>query len=134
MLPKIFGIVTLRGSWPEPCPGSPLPDAITTAQTRRNPVGSARDRRWRHDRKGPDPCQADVPDPVARGTGVKLTRRPKDRDFVETREGFFFCLVGYVHPPEAVQWISTSVCDLSCPHCYSNAGKIAPSSVSANGR
>ncbi len=30
---------------------------------------------------------------------------------------------GYVHPPEAVQWISTSVCDLACPHCYSNAGK-----------
>src|SRR5262245_8266281 len=30
---------------------------------------------------------------------------------------------GYVHPPEAVQWISTSVCDLSCPHCYSHAGK-----------
>src|SRR5205814_7425867 len=22
---KIFGIVTLRGSWPEPCPGSPCP-------------------------------------------------------------------------------------------------------------
>ncbi len=31
--------------------------------------------------------------------------------------------LGYVQPPEAVQWISTSVCDLSCPHCYSNAGK-----------
>ena len=31
--------------------------------------------------------------------------------------------LGYVHPPEAVQWISTSVCDLSCPHCYSQAGK-----------
>src|SRR5438046_7775209 len=29
----------------------------------------------------------------------------------------------YVHPPEAVQWISTSVCDLTCPHCYSNAGR-----------
>ena len=27
-------------------------------------------------------------------------RRPKDRDFVETKEGFFFCLVGYVHPPD----------------------------------
>lgn len=26
-------------------------------------------------------------------------RQPKDRDFVETREGFFFCLVGYLHPP-----------------------------------
>ena len=31
---------------------------------------------------------------------MNLTRRPKDRDFVETREGFFFCLVGYVHPPD----------------------------------
>jgi predicted nucleotidyltransferase len=27
-------------------------------------------------------------------------RPPKDRDFVETAEGFFFCLVGYLHPPE----------------------------------
>jgi len=27
-------------------------------------------------------------------------RRPKDRDFVETAEGFFFCLVGYLHPPD----------------------------------
>jgi hypothetical protein len=26
-------------------------------------------------------------------------RRPKDRDFVETTEGLFFCLVGYLHPP-----------------------------------
>lgn len=31
--------------------------------------------------------------------------------------------LGYVQPPRAVQWISTSVCDLSCPHCYSRAGK-----------
>jgi radical SAM protein with 4Fe4S-binding SPASM domain len=31
--------------------------------------------------------------------------------------------LGMVHPPEAVQWISTSVCDLTCPHCYSHAGK-----------
>src|SRR5947209_791066 len=30
--------------------------------------------------------------------------------------------LGYVHPPEAVQWISTAVCDLTCPHCYSHAG------------
>ena len=30
---------------------------------------------------------------------------------------------GYVHPPQAVQWISTSVCDLTCPHCYSHAGR-----------
>ena len=27
-------------------------------------------------------------------------RRPKDRDFVETVEGLFFCVVGYVHPPQ----------------------------------
>ncbi len=27
-------------------------------------------------------------------------RRPKDRDFVETDEGLFFCLVGYLHPPD----------------------------------
>jgi radical SAM protein with 4Fe4S-binding SPASM domain len=33
--------------------------------------------------------------------------------------------LGYVHPPEAVQWISTSACDLTCPHCYSQAGKKA---------
>jgi predicted nucleotidyltransferase len=26
-------------------------------------------------------------------------RPPKDRDFVETAEGFFFCVVGYLHPP-----------------------------------
>jgi predicted nucleotidyltransferase len=26
-------------------------------------------------------------------------RPPKDRDFVETRDGLFFCVVGYVHPP-----------------------------------
>lgn len=31
--------------------------------------------------------------------------------------------LGYVQPPRAVQWISTSVCDLSCPHCYSHAGR-----------
>jgi len=30
---------------------------------------------------------------------------------------------GYVHPPEAVQWISTTACDLTCPHCYSHAGR-----------
>lgn len=33
--------------------------------------------------------------------------------------------LGYVRPPEAVQWISTSACDLTCPHCYSQAGKKA---------
>jgi uncharacterized protein len=26
-------------------------------------------------------------------------RPPKDRDFVETTEGLFFCVVGYLHPP-----------------------------------
>jgi radical SAM protein with 4Fe4S-binding SPASM domain len=31
--------------------------------------------------------------------------------------------LGFVQPPTAVQWISTSVCDLTCPHCYSNAGR-----------
>jgi uncharacterized protein len=31
---------------------------------------------------------------------VTRTRPPRDRDFVETREGFFFCLVGSVHPPD----------------------------------
>ncbi len=27
-------------------------------------------------------------------------RQPKDRDFVETNEGFLFCLAGYLHPPD----------------------------------
>jgi hypothetical protein len=27
-------------------------------------------------------------------------RRPKDRDFVQTRDGFIWCLVGYLHPPD----------------------------------
>jgi radical SAM protein with 4Fe4S-binding SPASM domain len=31
--------------------------------------------------------------------------------------------LGYVQPPRAVQWISTSACDLTCPHCYSHAGR-----------
>lgn len=26
--------------------------------------------------------------------------KPKDRDFVETVEGFLFCVVGYLHPPD----------------------------------
>jgi hypothetical protein len=26
-------------------------------------------------------------------------RPPKDRDFIETRDGLIFCVVGYVHPP-----------------------------------
>lgn len=34
-------------------------------------------------------------------TGAKLAKRkPKDRDFVETQEGFLFCVVGYLHPPD----------------------------------
>jgi hypothetical protein len=33
--------------------------------------------------------------------------------------------LGFVQPPQAVQWISTSACDLTCPHCYSHAGKRA---------
>jgi len=31
--------------------------------------------------------------------------------------------VGRVRPPKAVQWITTAVCDLTCPHCYSHAGR-----------
>jgi len=27
-------------------------------------------------------------------------RPPRDRDFVETVEGFFFCVVGHLHPPD----------------------------------
>jgi predicted nucleotidyltransferase len=30
-----------------------------------------------------------------------VERKPKDKDFVETMEGLFFCVVGYLHPPEA---------------------------------
>ena len=30
----------------------------------------------------------------------RSVRPPKDRDFVETTEGLFFCLVGYLHPPD----------------------------------
>ena len=29
-----------------------------------------------------------------------MTRKPKDRDFVETLEGLLFCVVGYLHPPD----------------------------------
>jgi MoaA/NifB/PqqE/SkfB family radical SAM enzyme len=31
--------------------------------------------------------------------------------------------LGLVRPPVAVQWIMSSACDLTCPHCYSHAGK-----------
>jgi predicted nucleotidyltransferase len=27
-------------------------------------------------------------------------RKPKDRDFIETAEGMFFCVAGYLHPPD----------------------------------
>ncbi|MFW9830822.1 MAG: hypothetical protein ACFFD8_03525 [Candidatus Thorarchaeota archaeon] len=30
-----------------------------------------------------------------------MSRRPKDKDFVETKEGLFFTVVGYSHPPNA---------------------------------
>ena len=29
-----------------------------------------------------------------------MRRKPKDRDFIETPEGFLFCVVGYLHPPD----------------------------------
>ena len=29
-----------------------------------------------------------------------MRRKPKDRDFIETPEGFLFCVVGYIHPPD----------------------------------
>jgi predicted nucleotidyltransferase len=29
-----------------------------------------------------------------------MMRKPKDKDFVETREGLLFCVVGYLHPPD----------------------------------
>jgi len=28
------------------------------------------------------------------------SRKPKDRDFIETKEGMFFCVTGYLHPPD----------------------------------
>jgi predicted nucleotidyltransferase len=32
---------------------------------------------------------------------IDITRsKPKDRDFIETVEGYLFCLVGYLHPPD----------------------------------
>jgi predicted nucleotidyltransferase len=30
-----------------------------------------------------------------------VVRKPKDKDFVESLEGLFFCVVGYLHPPDA---------------------------------
>jgi radical SAM protein with 4Fe4S-binding SPASM domain len=40
--------------------------------------------------------------------------------------------LGYVQPPEAVQWISTSACDLTCPHCYSHAGRRQPAELTTD--
>jgi predicted nucleotidyltransferase len=34
------------------------------------------------------------------GGGALAGRAPRDRDFVETPEGFLFCLVGDLHPPD----------------------------------
>jgi len=33
---------------------------------------------------------------------MKVMRRFRDRDFLQTREGFFFCVVGPLHPPDRV--------------------------------
>ena len=33
--------------------------------------------------------------------------------------------------PSAVQWISTSICDLKCPHCYSHGGKKSDGELSS---
>lgn len=30
-----------------------------------------------------------------------MVRKPKDKDFAESVEGLFFCVVGYLHPPDA---------------------------------
>lgn len=49
-------------------------------------------------------------------------RSRRQAAFWEARQRLMYRL-GYVKPPEAVQWISTSACDLSCPHCYSEAGR-----------
>ncbi len=38
---------------------------------------------------------------------------------------------GYVRPPHAVQWLATSMCDLKCPHCYTEAGKRGSEELSA---
>lgn len=40
--------------------------------------------------------------------------------------------LGYVDPPVAVQWISTSRCDLACSHCYSEAGRPSPDELSTD--
>ena len=40
--------------------------------------------------------------------------------------------LGRVRPPVAVQWITTAVCDLTCPHCYSHAGRKATGELTAD--
>lgn len=39
--------------------------------------------------------------------------------------------LGYTRPPHAVQWLATSLCDLTCPHCYTKAGKRSVGELSA---
>lgn len=36
------------------------------------------------------------------GQPFSTRRKPKDRDFIETREGLFFCVVDYLHPPDKI--------------------------------
>ena len=38
--------------------------------------------------------------------------------------------LGAVGPPTAVQWLSTTACDLRCPHCYTEAGRKAAGELS----
>lgn len=61
-----------------------------------------------------------------------LLHRLFTRDPVSVRHqaGRLLRRLGFVSPPEAVQWIATSVCDLSCPHCYSHAGRKHPGELS----
>jgi predicted nucleotidyltransferase len=33
-------------------------------------------------------------------SALPAQRKPKDRDFIETKEGLLFCVVGYLHPPD----------------------------------
>jgi AdoMet-dependent heme synthase len=48
------------------------------------------------------------------------TRRAAE---VWRKESALLAASGLVRPPMAVQWLVTSACDLSCPHCYSGAGR-----------
>ncbi len=51
----------------------------------------------------------------------RLTSR--DTPSVWRTEARLLYRLGRVRPPVAVQWITTAVCDLTCPHCYSRAGR-----------